>query len=170
MTEPQIIREWIDEACDANQVPELKHRIDFQFNDRFTARLGDARYVRQTKRGILRLSTPLWERASEIDKYETVIHEACHIVVGYRFGFVSPHGEEWQQAMLNCGVKPTRTHCVDRKGLKRKTKKYLVSKCPNQSRCTVGPKKFKSMKDNGTSLQCSKCALIINFHSLEEME
>ena len=39
-----------------------------------------------------------------------MIHEACHIIVGYRFGFAAaPHGSEWKEAMKNCGVEPLRT-------------------------------------------------------------
>lgn len=89
------IRKWIEHACNCNGVPTLVHKIDFEFNASFTSRLGDAKWDRKRKRGRIRLSTPLWERASEKDRYETVIHEACHVIVGFVYPYrVSAHGNE----------------------------------------------------------------------------
>ena len=91
------------------QVDELAQVIVVEWNPRFTRRLGDAAYNSITFRARIRLSSPLWPRTSEEDRRETVIHEACHIIVGYKFGQVAaPHGSEWKEAMRNCGVEPLR--------------------------------------------------------------
>jgi SprT protein len=76
--EDRHIRSWIRFACERNGVPELAQVIVVVWNSRFTRRLGDAAYNSTTFRARVRLSVPLWPRASEVDRRETVIHEACH--------------------------------------------------------------------------------------------
>lgn len=113
------IRKWVCFACEANEVPELAQVIMVEWNARFTRRMGDALYSPSTFRARIRLSIPLWKRASERDRHETVIHEACHIIVFYKHPNATQHGPEWREAMRNCGVEPKRTHSVDRSGLAR---------------------------------------------------
>lgn len=166
------IRKWIDFACDSNGVPELKYKIKFQFESSFTRRMGDAMWDRKKKQGIVRLSSPLWPRASEQERYETVVHEACHVVVGYKNENrrVQPHGEEWKRAMLACEIQPNRTHCVDRKGLARNKKRMIVSDCGNPevaNKCRVTSVQLNQLKC-GTTLHCKVCRLNIDFHGLEE--
>ena len=81
------IKEWIRFACECNEVPELAQVIVVEWNPRFTRRLGDAGYSPITYRARIRLSIPLWPRASEQDRRETVIHETCHLIVGFKHGF-----------------------------------------------------------------------------------
>jgi SprT protein len=116
------IREWLCFACNQNSVPELAQVIVVEWNARFTRRMGDALYSPSTFRARIRLSIPLWERASEQDRRETVIHEACHLVVFYKHPNAAQHGPEWREAMRNCGVEPQRTHNVDRTGLVRRNR------------------------------------------------
>jgi len=163
------IRGWIDFACDSNGVPELKYKIDFEFNASFTSRIGDASWNRKgCQRGRIRLSVQLWSRASEVDQYETVIHEACHIIAYYKFGTrIEPHGTEWKQTMGACDVEPERCHQVDRTGLKRKRNLFLISECPKKTdRCVVGAKTFNQLKE-GATFVCRACKLKIGFHSVE---
>ena len=116
----RYIQEWVSFACEANGVPELAQVIVVEWNARFTRRMGDALYSPSTFRARIRLSIPLWGRASEQDRRETVIHEACHLVVYYKNCNAAQHGPEWREAMRNCGVEPQRTHSVDRTGLTRR--------------------------------------------------
>jgi len=164
------IRAWIDKACDDNGVPELKHKIDFEFNGKFTRRLGDARYRQKTKRGLIRLSTPLWPRATEAEQRDTVIHEACHVVVGYKYGNVQSHGKEWKQAMWNCGLEAERTHCLDRTGIARKQVRWMVSECPKAKKCSVNQKDFNGVLKAGKLLHCTACGIKVDFHSVEEQD
>ena len=118
MEDRHSIRRWIRFACDRNGVPELAQAVIVEWNPRFTARLGDGSYSVITMEAKIRLSIPLWPRASEKDRRETVLHEACHVITKYKFGpFVANHGPEWKTAMRTCGVEPIRTHSVDRSGL-----------------------------------------------------
>lgn len=170
----EIIKKWIDQACNDNFVPELSNKIDFEFNSRFTRKLGDACFFRNTGRGRIRLSGPLWERATDTQRYETVIHETCHVIVRYKFKHnIKPHGIEWKTAMMNCNVRPKRTHNVDRTGLKRKKVKYVISNCPNDglvnAKCFVGKINYKKLK-NGTTFACSKCSLVVDTHFLKKEE
>ena len=122
---------WIRFACECNLVPELAQVILVEWNPRFTRRLGDGGYNRHSMGARVRLSLPLWPRASEADRRETVIHETCHVIIGYKFGNARHHGPEWKEAMKNCGVEPQRTHSVDRTGLARRQKQFILLGCPH---------------------------------------
>ena len=76
------IKEWIRFACERNGVPELAQVILVEWSLRFTRRMGDATYSPINYGARIRLSIPLWPRASEEDRRETVIHEACHVIAG----------------------------------------------------------------------------------------
>lgn len=170
------IRGWIDLACDSNDVPELKHKIDFEFNGRFTRRLGDAIYNRRKGRGFIRLSAPLWPRATEEERRETVIHEACHVVVGYKYQnqkVVDAHGGEWRSAMNLCGLEPLRTHRVDRTGIARRQTVWLVTACPKSppdNKCIVNNNTFKQVLKQNQCLHCVLCGLNVDFHMVEKRD
>jgi SprT protein len=159
------IREWIRFACDCNKVPELAQVILVEWNSRFTRRLGDAAYNSVTFRARIRLSIPLWPRATDQDRRETVIHEACHIIVGYKHGFaVSAHGPEWKKAMENCSVEPLRLHAVDRTGLARKQRRFILLACPYEGverkcRCTI--RELNRLRC-GVEMWCKVCGLHLN--------
>jgi SprT protein len=161
------IREWIRFACDSNGVSELAQVIVVEWNPRFTRRLGDAGYRPTTYRARIRLSIPLWPRTSERDRRETVIHEACHIIIGYRFGFVAaPHGSEWRLAMRNCGVKPLRLHSVDRTGLARRQRRFILLDCPNEGierKCRCSAREYNLLR-RGEEFWCQNCG----FHLTKE--
>jgi SprT protein len=106
------IRRWIRYACERNDVPELAQVIQVEWKTRFTRRLGDALYNPRSYQARIRLSVPLWERATEEERRETVVHETCHVIAGYQFGSVPSHGVEWKEAMRKCGLKPIPTHSV----------------------------------------------------------
>ena len=165
--EHRHIRDWIRLACDCNHVPELSQVIVVEFNSRFTRRLGDGGYDPATFRASIRLSIPLWGRASEIDKRETVIHEACHVVVGFKFGQVAAHGFEWKAAMGACGVEPLRTHSVNRTGLVRRQRRFVLLDCPNpgvEHKCRCTAREFNLLR-RGTEFWCKRCGLHLNRES-----
>lgn len=156
--EDRQIREWIRFACERNKVPELAQVILVEWNPRFTRRLGDAGYSSITFRARIRLSSPLWPRTPEIDRRETVIHEACHIIVGFA---AAAHGSEWKEAMENCGVEPLRLHSVDRTGLARRQKRFVLLDCPHHGverkcRCTI--RELNRLR-RGVEMWCKVCGL-----------
>ena len=115
-----------------NRVEELADTITFSFNKRFTKRLGDA----NPNTRHIRLSTPLWERASDEQKTEVIVHEVSHIICMHnawqeRKYIHDPHGVEWQEIMRRAGYNnPSKYHTINREGLKRKyTQYYLQCNC-----------------------------------------
>ena len=169
-TENQHIREWVWFACDCNGVPELAQAVIVEWNPRFAARLGDGSYSVISMEAKIRLSSsPLWARASEKDRRETVIHEACHVIVKYRHGpFVRDHGLEWRQAMENCGVEPLRTHSVDRTGLARRQRRFILHQCPNRGvehKCRISLREFHLL-EKGIEFWCKRCGIHITESSL----
>ena len=133
--------------------------ITVEWNPRFTRRMGDATYNQFSYKARIRLSLPLWPRASEQDRRDTVIHEAAHIIVRYqnpdRF-FLADHGPEWRQAMRNCGVKPLRTHSVDRSGLARRQRLFVLLDCPQEGiehKCRISVREYNRIK-RGAEFWC----------------
>jgi SprT protein len=159
---------WVRFACYHNNVPELAQAIQIEWNPRFTRRLGDAIFNPTTFQSKIRLSIPLWPRASSQDRMETVVHEACHIIVWHQFGlFIKAHGPEWKQAMENCGVQPERTHDVDRTGLARRQKRFILLDCPHQGhdhKCRMTAKEFNQIR-RGVVMECKKCGLVVGRES-----
>ena len=156
------IRSWIRFACERNEVSELAQVVVIEWNPRFTRRLGDAGYSSTTFRARIRLSIPLWSRSTEEDRRETVIHETCHLIVGFKFGQVTaPHGSQWQEAMRNCGLRPTRLHSVDRSGLARRQKRFILLACPRQElerKCRCTTREFNLLR-RGKEFWCKVCGL-----------
>jgi predicted SprT family Zn-dependent metalloprotease len=153
----------IDWTFDTLGCPELKKMTTLKFNRRFTARLGDAgrKLVEMnTYRYTIRLSSSqLWSRATIKERYETIVHEACHIAQFYKWPKgTDAHGVEWKSLMRACGVKPTRCHTVDRTGLKRKTRRVKVFGCTCGSCPDVTVRRANKMrKMTGTRLFCMRC-------------
>jgi SprT protein len=165
--------DWVRLACERNEVAELAQAIVIEWNRRFTRRLGDAVFNPITFQSKIRLSIPLWPRASFQDRYDTVIHEACHVIVWQKFSqLVAPHGPEWRQAMMNCGVEPLRTHDVDRTGLARRQRRFILLDCPHQGhdhKCRMTAKEFNQIQ-RGAVMKCKKCGLVVGRESAVEEE
>ncbi len=160
---------WIRFACDCNQVPDLAQIILVEWNPRFTRRLGDGGYNSRVLFGArIRLSLPLWPRASEADRRETVIHETCHVIVGYKFsGNARHHGPEWKEAMTNCGVEPQRTHSVDRTGLARRQRQFILLGCPNETKCRITARQANLLR-RGHEFRCKVCDLHLDSKTVLE--
>ncbi len=170
MEDCQKIKEWIRFACECNGVPELSQVILVEWNKRFTSRLGDAIYNRVSMRARIRLSTPLWSLATTADiRMETVVHETCHIVVDYKHRYAPrPHGSEWKEAMRNCGLKPLRLHTIDRTGLARRRRLFVLCDCPNQGieeKCRIGIRTYNNLVKKGKEHWCKICGLHLNQNS-----
>lgn len=162
----QHIREWIDFALDRNEVGYLSNLIQVRWNKRFIRKFAEAGYGACPIRAIIRLSPLIWERASETDRRETIIHEACHIVAFHLHGTkIKPHGIEWQQAMTKCDVEPTRCHTIPLIGINR----FHVRECPKAKaeRCYVSRRVFGRMKNQGEFLHCTICAMRVTAKQIE---
>lgn len=157
------IYEWIDFAVDRNDVIYLSNLIRVRWNNRFTQRFGDARIAKDRLRGRIRLSPMIWERATSVQRRETIIHETCHIIAWHLHGtLIKPHGSEWRTAMTNCGVHPEIYHQIDLEGINR----FLVRECRKEKRCYVSRKKLGELR-RGQVLFCSTCGMRVEEEQIE---
>lgn len=144
----------IKKACTDNGCPELAGYISYSWNGRFTRRLGDA----NLRTFHIRLSTPLWPRANDATRYETVVHEACHLIAFHKHK-ERGHGYAWKACMARTGTKPERCHNVDRTGLAR-TQKRATAYC-GCGECTLGPVRAKKLAKNQARYACRRCGQFI---------
>jgi SprT protein len=100
-----------------------------------------------------------------------VVHETCHIIVWHKFNqFVKPHGSEWKAAMANCGLQPERTHDVDRSGLYRPQRRFILLDCPNHGhdhKCRMSVREFNQIQ-RGAVMECKVCGLVVGRESVME--
>lgn len=155
-------RTWFREALEILECEHLEREVAFHFNERFSARLGDARYRDRHGRVAprIRLSAPLWPRVSDAERKETVVHETCHVVQlyeAYKAGKrVKPHGKEWQYLMRKCGYEPKVTHDVDTAGVKNSRKTARVyCRCPEPAHA-VTPRLWERVA-MGRRYTCRTC-------------
>jgi predicted SprT family Zn-dependent metalloprotease len=149
------VRQVIGETCDTCGCPEMKEKISFSFNGRFTSKMGDAIFYRSGPNagwGRVRFSTPLWPRATEEKRDNTVIHEVCHVLADYIHGKRCKHGWQWKALMMKCGQKPERCHRVDTSGLRKSNKKVSCG-CREFE---FGPIRYKKVL-NGHRYVCNHC-------------
>jgi len=159
----QQIHDWIDFALDRNEIGYLSNMIRVRWNKRFTRRFGDAVIAKDGLRGRIRLSPMIWERATSVDRRETIIHETCHIVAWHLHGTaIKPHGSEWQTAMNNCGIDPEIYHDINLDGINR----FFVRECNKEERCYVSRRKLGALR-RGQVLFCSICGMCVEAEHIE---
>jgi SprT protein len=155
------IRELIESACHACGAPELCGRIRVTWSGRFNARMGDARWDKGRGVGLIRLSRPLWPRASAEERRETVIHEACHVIADYRYGGKQGHGPRWRQMMARCGYPaPQRCHSVDRDAVLARRQRRRVEvrgRCGCAEGVVLGPVQARRLRA-GAEYRCRTCS------------
>jgi SprT protein len=155
------IRELIEWACRACGVPELSGKIRLTWSARFIARMGDARWDGRHGLGIIRLSRPLWPKASDEERRETVIHETCHVIADRRFGGKQGHGPRWRHMMALCGYPaPQRCHSVDREAIQQRRERKRVevrARCGCAGGVVVGPVQARRIRA-GMAYRCRTCS------------
>ena len=133
---------------------DLVGSVRVEFNSRFTSRMGDA--TPSKKR--IRLSAPLWAKATDEQKHDTIVHEACHIAQYLKYPVDKkinpPHGYIWKSLMVRAGVDPSRCHNVDTSELKRKRARH-PARCKCQTHM-ISSIRYNRMK-NGKLYKCTKC-------------
>lgn len=169
---------WVIEYLTKVGREDLLDVVRVEWNSRFTRRMGDATYRPALPgREIVarcRFSIPLWERASEEERRNTVAHELAHLVCFHEW-YTKPwhtgrririgelpgrgrkptaHGWEWKKIMHRMGETPSRCHDVDRTGLVRKHRsRRTVAACCDCKTWMLTPKKAAKMD----RLYCPKC-------------
>ena len=158
-------------------------RIDW--SNKFTSRMGDALYARENEQvlksnekyrinGIIarvRFSIPLWPRATEEERKETVVHEICHLVAAHeafleKRKISNKHGYEWQSLMRKAGVEPEEKHRINVLGVGRKT---IVAKCHCQEH-SITPLVAGRIMNNPFYYYCTRCrwAITVDAQSLSQ--
>ena len=119
--------EWCKAQVDMEGVP-----ITWAWNDRFTARMGDARTNQLARSGHVRFSRPLWPRAVEGKPRNTVIHECAHVLANIKHNRNVGHGHAWKRMMMILGETPRRCFTeqqVNREGMRRRQARFTIT-CP----------------------------------------
>lgn len=151
-TRERMIRQWIQQACDANDVPELASKIQLRWSTRMTSTGGTACYATN----VITLSSQLYIRATLEQRRWLVKHETCHLICACKHGFgVAGHGIEWKRCMKAAGCKPVRCHNINTVGLgpKRRGNRQLgFCGCANH---WFTPKQMKRIK-NGVVFWCQE--------------
>lgn len=109
---------WAQETLIKLGCSAICNRFQIEWNSRFTWKMGLAHTAMVKMYPYIELSSALWPYATETEKYETVVHEVCHIANAYKTrtdpSYVDDggHGESWKKLMIACGVPPNRCHNV----------------------------------------------------------
>ena len=160
----ELIHDWIDFACDRNDVGYLASHIRVGWSNRFTRKFAEAGYGTNPLRAHIRISGLLWVAATESQRYETILHECSHIFAWHLHGTdIKPHGAEWRAAMANCGVAPDIYHDVDLVGINR----FFVRECHKTDRCYVSRRKLAALR-RGEVLHCTICSLRVDAQAIED--
>lgn len=158
------IREWIRFACECNGCPELADNIRVVWSNQLKRTMGNCGRDRQSGFGrfwLIKLSVPIFECASDEERYKVIVHEACHAIDDYINGEFDPiangHGPKWQRIMRNCGIEPERYHYVDTSGLVNKHV-YVCPNCDKEFRLST---RLHNQVRSGRYRICPKCKEII---------
>jgi predicted SprT family Zn-dependent metalloprotease len=174
------VREWIQTGLERAG----EHiTVIFEFNNRFTKRIGDAVYWGSRGYGRIRLSGKLWPTMSETEKIDTILHEVAHIIdqyrrykgvqqaVSYRYQrskkYGGGHGPEWHKIAKEIGAKPQRfadKDAADFAKFRRRTTRYSIP-C-NCGSCVVSSRMLTVMKKTdihkGIIRRCRKCRRVLD--------
>ena len=166
---------------------DLLPMLWIDWRTRFTSRMGDAMYAgkgARVQRNLekfrnadgticcVRFSVPLWLRASEEERRETVIHEICHLVTRHEAKLAGvkvekSHGPEWKAVMRRAGVTPKRCHNVNVGGL---GKKVIPCGCNCKDGHHVTPLVAGRIAINGAKYTCGRCKPPLTISGLSQAQ
>lgn len=165
--EIEKIRKWVVFACKACDCPELGCKIPIYFNSRFTAKLGRARMFYTHNKKVLsdfyiEFAAKIWPTTPEDCKRNTAIHEACHVIEAYLYGWHGgkPHGVRWKTLMRQCGEKPERTFKLKDVGcehLYRPQKRYVALCGCEGKKHNISAKRRGMIANNTRQYKCRIC-------------
>lgn len=150
------VKQWIKKACEQNGVPDLADEIKIQWSNKMTSSIGIARKSLEDDYTI-KLSNKLFARATQQQRIETVVHEACHCIDSELTGARMSHGEGWRKCMLECRFDPQRCHKVNTDGLNTR----WIYKC-NCKDFELSTRMHNSIK-RGKRRYCKACKGFLTF-------
>jgi predicted SprT family Zn-dependent metalloprotease len=154
----------MDETLEKLGCSDLIGKITLRWNHRLRTTAGRANYGHRR----IELSSAIWEHFTEQQRYQTLVHEVCHIVNRHLNGRnANPHGWRWKMLMVKMGLSPDRCHDLDcqKVGLARKNGRRAKVKvrcnCPDGT--LMGQTQYKRMvrATNGVYYRCRKCKGVI---------
>lgn len=158
------IIQLIEHTVLEQKLTRLSGRIRVQWNTRLVNAVARAGMLGTGRSGewielIIDLSQPVWPTMDHNDRYESVLHELAHLIVGDAYGEKAlHHGSEWVYWMRRLGVPPDVTH----KGVA-----HIVGKCPCQIRIVKMPEAMRVMvnlRSNPKAIyRCKSCKRPIVF-------
>ena len=118
----EIARELL-RSHDANRIAT---QLRVEWNSRLKTSAGRADYCQK----LISLNPRLREHPAEIDR--TLRHELAHVLAQFRAGRrrILPHGEEWQEACRDLGIKEEK-RCHDLPFTARRYVAHFIYRCPN---------------------------------------
>ena len=128
--------------------PSLIDITSTRWNHRLRTTAGRAIYS-NGKRPLIELSSHIWHRFSDVQRYNTTVHEACHIAAPYIFRCRCGHGPNWVRLMNQMNVPAERCHT-----LKVSHRIRVSCGCPNG--CLIGKTQFRYMLQ-GKRYVCRTC-------------
>lgn len=154
---------WVKETLAKLGCSDLQHKI--YWSNGYVRCLGTALY-KSSGCSELTFSVPLWDRASQQERYQCVVHEVCHLVARVRATTVEdPHGSTWRNCMVEMGLSPDRCHQVDRTGLGKTVKRYVFTcGCPGKEH-KLTSQAYKAYVSRLKFYTCLKCKTKISIKS-----
>lgn len=118
----QEVEDLVRHALTANMVEAKLVTLSWSWSDRIGKWMGCCCCSRRDPRDMhIELSSILFPRATDYERRNTVIHEACHAVENLRVGVAkhaaASHGFDWETAVLRTGYEPIELHNVDTEGV-----------------------------------------------------
>ena len=131
--------------------------LKIRWSNAYTRVMGRAKTNRTKTQFEVSFSDQLWDRATEEQKRNTVIHEVCHIVCFIRHPFAKGHGVEWKQLMLAAGETPSRTIKINRKGVERTNQRtYCYCKCGEK---VITSNRATRIRNGTNRYYCLRCGV-----------
>lgn len=159
------VKAMVADVCVRCGHPEVAERINIRWSNRMTSAMGNAsRKSMMASQYLVKLSTPLFLRATVEERTQTVIHEVCHVLDGIVNNRKMSHGPTWKAMMRRAGVQPKRFHNVDNTGLRKAQKTYRYV-CPHGHKAfDLGAVRHKNMQSPyGRKYVCPVCQTKLNW-------
>lgn len=133
------VRRWIRETMTKLGYPELGNQVKIEFQPMvYKVGLSEWNVHRKVATGhrirvsgqTIILSESLWPHMNSEERYETVVHECCHLVDALeRDGIEDPHGDNWQSLMQRLGRAGQPVVTIEQLEIPREVIYDLVQKC-----------------------------------------
>jgi predicted SprT family Zn-dependent metalloprotease len=158
------VKAVVKEVCERCGRPEVAERINLKWSGRMTSAMGNASRKSMTAyHYTIKLSTPLFLRATVDERRQTVIHEVCHVLDGIVNNVKMSHGSSWKAMMRRAGVDAKRCHTVDNTGLRKASKTYRYV-CPHGHKAyDLGAIRHRNMQSGSRTYLCPVCRTKLNW-------